>query len=87
MIFIYQLWIVKMNLGIKGKWALVTGGANGLGEEISKELVASGCNIIITSRTKSSIINIKKKLAKFDVKIKGVEVDFLKRNWLIEFKK
>lgn len=39
-----------MNLGIKGKFALVTGGAQGIGEAITKALLAEGCWVAFTTR-------------------------------------
>ena len=70
-----------MDLKIKNKLALVTGGANGIGEEISLELAKAGVDLLVTSRTKLPISNLKKKLKKFKVEIKGIEVDFLKKDW------
>ena len=50
-----------MDLKIKNKLALVTGGANGIGEEISLELAKAGVDLLVTSRTKLPISNLKKK--------------------------
>ena len=76
-----------MDLKIKGKWALVTGGANGIGEEISQELAVAGVNLVVTSRTKYPIDKLKKNLNKYGVKIEGLEVDFLNNDWLEKFKR
>ena len=46
-----------MRLGIKNKWALVTGGANGIGEQISLDLAKNGVNLIITSRENKNLEN------------------------------
>ena len=51
-----------MKLGIKEKFALVTGGTNGIGNQISLDLARQGVNLIVTSRTKESIENFKKEL-------------------------
>ena len=40
-----------MDLGIKGKTALVTGGSQGIGAGISEELLKNGATVIITSRS------------------------------------
>lgn len=40
-----------MDLGIKGRTALVTGGARGIGLEISKTLLNEGCHVIATTRS------------------------------------
>ena len=44
-----------MDLNIKNKIALVTGGAQGIGSSISKNLLNEGCTVIITSRNKDAI--------------------------------
>ena len=69
-----------MNLEIKGKNALVTGGANGVGKSISEHLANEGVNIYFTSRSTQTIIKMEKNLKKFKVKSKGIKVDFLNKN-------
>ena len=44
-----------MDLGIKGKTALVTGGSQGIGAGISEELLKNGATVIITSRSSSAL--------------------------------
>jgi 3-oxoacyl-[acyl-carrier protein] reductase len=44
-----------MNLGLRGKKALVTGGAQGIGEAIVKALADEGCDVFHTSRNRSGI--------------------------------
>ena len=75
-----------MDLKIKNKWALVTGGANGIGEEISEELAKSGVNLVVTSRSADPITKLKNKLKKYNVEVHGILVDFLHDGWLVEFK-
>ena len=43
-----------MDLKIKNKWALITGGANGIGEEVSCQLAIEGVNIMVTSRSEKT---------------------------------
>ena len=74
-----------MDLKINGKWALVTGGASGIGEEISCQLAAEGVNLVVTSRTKMPIEVLKKKLSNLPISVVGIEVDFLNPDWYLEF--
>ena len=57
--------------------ALVTGGANGIGEGISYFLARAGTNITVTSRTNEPIERLKQKLSNYDIKVTGYIVDFL----------
>lgn len=74
-----------MKLNIENKWALVTGGANGIGEAITEALAREGVNIVVTSRNSGFIKNIKKNFSKYNVSIDGIVVDFLKNNWSKSF--
>ena len=49
-----------MELNIKDKVALVTGGAQGIGSSISKNLLQEGSKVIITSRNLDAINDFKK---------------------------
>ena len=44
-----------MDLGIKGKSALVTGGAGGIGFAIVKDLLSNGANVAFTSRSRERL--------------------------------
>ena len=45
-----------------GSYALIVGGATGLGKEISRALLQNGCEIIIASRNQENLNSTKKKL-------------------------
>lgn len=70
-----------MDLGIKGKTALITGGCNGIGKAISIDLAKEGVNLFVTSRNEKNIINLKKELSDLDVKITGITLNFFDKNW------
>lgn len=44
-----------MDLGIKGKRALVTGGASGIGQAVAMDLAKEGVNVFITSREEAKL--------------------------------
>ena len=51
-----------MELNLKGKTALITGGSRGIGFGAARVLAAEGCNVHITSRTAADLDAAKKKI-------------------------
>lgn len=58
-----------MELGLKGKYALITGGSHGIGFAIAKTLAKEGCHIAICSRDPEKL-----RRAVSELKTSGVEV-------------
>jgi NAD(P)-dependent dehydrogenase (short-subunit alcohol dehydrogenase family) len=71
-----------MDLGITGKNALITGGANGIGESITECLAREGVNVTFTSRDQKSIDRMNQKIHAYGVRSKGILIDFLAVDWL-----
>jgi hypothetical protein len=51
-----------MDLGLKGKRALVTGGSRGIGFGVARVLAAEGCDLHLASRSAESLAAARKKL-------------------------
>ena len=51
-----------MDLNLRNKTVLITGGSKGIGLACAKEFAAEGCNIHLVSRTKEDLENAKKEI-------------------------
>jgi len=63
-----------MDLNLKGKVALITGGSHGLGEAICRGLAAEGASIAINYRKNEAIVDKLIKEIKKDYKVKAIGV-------------
>src|SRR5690349_1398055 len=66
-----------MELGLSGKFALVTGGSHGIGLACAKRLAQEGCNIAICSRSKERLDAAIAELKPSGVKLLAVAADLL----------
>jgi len=74
-----------MDLGIAGKTALVTGGANGIGKDISAALAGEGVNIIYTTRDVSLTGEFEDQIRAASVDVEAIEINFHDENWASVF--
>jgi len=66
-----------MDLGIKGKHALITGGSHGIGLAAAKSLATAGCHVAICSRTRARLDEAAQALSGFGVEVLTFETDVL----------
>src|SRR3990167_2581852 len=64
-----------MNLGIKNKFALVTGGTHGIGRSIALALADEGCNVAVCSRDKKHVENTVLELKSKGIDCIGIQAD------------
>lgn len=67
-----------MDLGIRGKVALVTGGNRGIGKASATELAKEGCHISITGRNEADLAAAEKEFQGYGVRTLAVAVDMEK---------
>jgi 3-oxoacyl-[acyl-carrier protein] reductase len=77
-----------MELGLRGKKAIVTGGTRGIGRAISTLLAAEGCDVAICARSRGPVDETVAALARCGVRATGGAVDVADlgalRNWIAE---
>jgi 3-oxoacyl-[acyl-carrier protein] reductase len=64
-----------MDLGIKGKVALITGGNKGIGKSSALEMAKEGCNIAITGRNEADLASAEEEIKALGVKTFSVAAD------------
>ncbi|MEO1190855.1 MAG: SDR family oxidoreductase [Pseudomonadota bacterium] len=64
-----------MDLGLKGRCALVTGGSKGIGQRIVETLVAEGCNVAFCSRNGEEAAAAAEAMSQEGVTVLGYGVD------------
>jgi 3-oxoacyl-[acyl-carrier protein] reductase len=71
-----------MDLGLKGKRALVTGGTRGIGRAVVEQLAEEGCNVALCARSAGPVAETVAALEKKGVKACGDAVDVSDLDWL-----
>jgi 3-oxoacyl-[acyl-carrier protein] reductase len=64
-----------MDLGLRGKFAFVTGGSHGIGRSIALSLAQEGCNVAIVARRKPNVEHVVTELEALGVRALGVDAD------------
>ena len=68
---------MTMDLGIRGKYTLVTGGSHGIGLAIARTLADEGCNVAICARNEDRVAQAVRDLKAQGVEALGVSADVL----------
>jgi len=66
-----------MDLGIKGKYALVTGGSRGIGRSIALALAEEACNVAICARNKERVEKTVQEIKAEGVESIGISADVM----------
>lgn len=66
-----------MDLGLKGKYALVTGGTHGIGLAIAERLAGEGANVAVCSHTEERIAEAVSRIKQKGVEALGLTADVL----------
>lgn len=69
-----------MKLGIENKVALVTGGAQGIGSSISRNLLNEGATVIVTSRSESALNEFEKEIGSLNGKLFKIQTSLTDQN-------
>lgn len=69
-----------MDLGLNGKYALVSGGTNGIGRSIVLSLAHEGCNVCFFSRNETKVNRMMNELDGLNIKKIGICADALDEN-------
>ena len=64
-----------MDLKLKGKYAVISGGAKGIGEAITCKLLEEGCNVAILDKDKDALNQLKNRNSDLGKFILPIEVD------------
>jgi len=64
-----------MDLGLKGKTAVITGGASGLGRETAKYFIEEGAMVLIADRNEETLAETAKELEDMGGKVSSLQVD------------
>src|SRR3954471_9480794 len=75
-----------MELGLRGKKALVTGASKGIGRACAEVLAAEGCDVVLVARTASNLEQARAKIAgEHNVAVRTYALDIrdnAKLDWL-----
>ena len=70
---------MTVDLNLRNKYALITGGSHGIGREIALSLAKEGCNVAICARNMGMVEDVVKQIEDCGVKALGIKCDVLEK--------
>jgi 3-oxoacyl-[acyl-carrier protein] reductase len=67
-----------MDLGLKGRTAIVTGASRGIGFQVARCLAAEGCNVVICGRSEPDLAKAARELAEASARVATIRADVTK---------
>jgi NAD(P)-dependent dehydrogenase (short-subunit alcohol dehydrogenase family) len=52
----------RMDLGLSGRWVLITGASQGIGEGVAKVFAEEGCNLHLTARSRDNLERVRREI-------------------------
>lgn len=73
----------NVNFNFDGKVVLVTGGASGIGFEITTSFLEAGSTVVVWDYSNNAILSAQKELSKFSNQVSFFQVDITQRNSIL----
>src|SRR5260370_40171414 len=76
---------MKVNIGKErfGPWALITGASSGIGKEFTRQIAASGVNVVLVARRDALLAELGRAIShEFDVQYRALAMDLSQEGFI-----
>ena len=74
---------VALDKGQFGPWALVTGASSGIGKEFTRQIAASGINVVLVARRDALLSELGRAISQeFDVQYRALAMDLSEEGFI-----